>query len=176
MMFLRWLLIIIFFSPITTLAEDNTPCYAVVDIESILEHSLAVQHIKKNINIISHNIQNDLVEKEIELKRIEANLIKQRGTLSEEEFNNKVLEFNAKVRESQQEAQQRKVALEQAHSDALKEVYKNTMAVIDQLARQKNFDIIFPSSQILFVKNDLNITAEVLSHLNDRLKKVKINY
>lgn len=149
---------------------------AVVDVESILEHSLAIQHIKKSINRISDQIQSEMSVKELQLKKVEADLIKERGILDSEEFEKKVLVFNKKVSETQQEMQRKKNALEQAHAAAISEVHNNTIAVISELSKKYGFNIVFPSTQVLFVENDLNITLEVISNLNERLKVVEVKY
>lgn len=164
--------------PINAYAEQKNfnSKIAVVDVESILEHSLAINHIKKTINNISNQIQNDFTQKEIELKEFEHELIKQRGVISEEDFNLKVAKFNKDVSIAQHRMQQKKIALEQAHSEAMAIVHKNTINIISQLSNKYGFDIVLPSAQVLFVKNNLNITLEVISELNEKLPMVEVKY
>ena len=97
---LQWIFLVLIIVPSVSWAQESkfVAKAAVVDVESILEHSLAIKHVKKSINEISDKIQRELTEKEINIKSIEAELIKQRGVLSEEKFNLKVLEFNKKVK------------------------------------------------------------------------------
>jgi len=177
MQLVRNICLLILFFPAVVFADNKFVAKtAVVDVESILEHSTAIAHIKKSINIISDHIQGELSVKENDLKIIEADLIKQRGILSEKEFNNKVAEFNKKVSVTQQEMQHKKSVLEQTHAEALAEVHKNTIIVISDLSKKYGFNIVFPSTQVLFVENDLNITLEVIKNLNERLKSVEVKY
>jgi Skp family chaperone for outer membrane proteins len=157
--------------------ENNfTARAAVVDVESILEHSEAIMDIKKSISIIREQIKNELATKEIKLKEAEAELIEQRGVLPKEKFEALVSVFNKKVSSTQKEMQYKKSALERAHASAISEVHKNTISVISDLSKKYGFNIVFPSSQVLFVNNSLNITHEVISNLNVRLKEVEVNY
>lgn len=149
---------------------------AVVDVESILEHSKAIMHIKKSINVISEQIQSELSAKEIKLKQAEAELIEKRGILPKEEFDKLVADFNKKVSSTQQEMQNKKSALERAHGNAITQVHEKTISVISDLSKKYGFNIVFPSSQVLFVNNSLNITHEVISNLNERLQEVKVDY
>ena len=149
---------------------------AVVDVESILEHSKAIMHIKKAINTISDQIQSELSAKEMKLKQAEAELIEKRGILPKEEFEKLVADFNKKVSLTQQEMQNKKSALERAHGNAITQVHEKTIEVISELSKKYGFNIVFPSSQVLFVNNSLNITHEVISNLNERLQEVKIDY
>ncbi len=179
MNFARNFFFILVVFPISVFATEEKKFEAkvtVIDVESILEHSLAVQHIKKSINLISDQIQNEISDKEIKLKQVEANLIKESGVLNGEEFERKVSIFNKKVSKIQQEMQKKRNALEQAHVAAIFEVHNNTIAVISDLSKKHGFNIVFPSTQVLYVENDLNITLEVITELNERLKKVEVKY
>ncbi len=149
---------------------------AVVDVESILEHSLAIHHIKKTILKISDQIQQDFTEKEIELKSIEHDLIKRKNSINEQEFNLEVTEFNKKVSNVQQQMQYKKINLEQSHAKAMSIVHNKTIDIIGKLLTKYGFDIALPSTQVLFVKNDLNITLEVISELNQILPEVDVKY
>ncbi len=149
---------------------------AVVDVQSILENSLAVQTIRNSINSISQKIQDDIEKKETELKKIEEQLLNKRGALSEEAFEKEIREFNKKVSAAQKEVQKKKTALEQAHSEAISKVHAATIEIITNLAKKYNLKMVLPSSQILFTVSELNITAEVIKQLNDKLKSVKVNY
>ncbi len=149
---------------------------AVVDVESILENSQAITHIKKSIASINEQIQKEFSEKELILKSIETDLIQQRGVLSKEEYDAKVSEFSKKVSATQHEMQKKKSALEHAHSAAISEVHNNTLSVISELSKKHGFNVVLPSAQVFFVENDLNITLEVITTLNKRLKTVEVKY
>jgi Skp family chaperone for outer membrane proteins len=149
---------------------------AVVDIEAILEQSLAMQHIRQVINNISEDIQSEMSVKEQELKKTEADLIKLRGVISDSDFDNKIAEFNQMVSQIQLLRQKKKAALEQAHAEAIAKVHKNTMSIIHDIAVEHDFNLVFPSSQVLFAKSELNITLQVISKLNEVLKTIDVNY
>lgn len=177
MYIIRSILFIICFSTISVFAKNNfVTKAAVVDIEAILENSVAIVHIQKSINKISKNIQKELSEKETKLKLIEDDLIKQRGVLSKEKFEKKVSQFNKKVDETKQERHNKKTALEQAHSAAFAKVHNHTVLVIKELSEKYGFNIVFPSTQAIFVQDNLNITKEVITRLNEKLKFVEIEY
>lgn len=156
--------------------RDFTVRIAVVDVQSILESSIAITGVRKSIDAISEDIQKYLAAKELEFKTIEEGLIKKRGILNEEAFEKEVDSFNKKVSDAQKEMQARKARLEQAHAGAISKVHEVTMEIINELARKYDFNLALPSSQVLFATTDLNITSEVISALNSRLKSVKVNY
>ncbi|NDA90581.1 MAG: OmpH family outer membrane protein, partial [Alphaproteobacteria bacterium] len=63
-----------------------------------------------------------------------------------------------------------------AHSQAIEVVHQKTISIIGDLAKKYSLDIVLPTSQVLYVKSELNITPEVISKLNNDLKEVPINY
>lgn len=180
MKYLRFLLLLILQTNACVLAAEVKHNFevriAVVDVQSILENSIAITGVRKAIDIISQDIQKYLGTKELEFKTIEEELVKKRGILSEESFEREFNNFNKKVSDAQKEMQTRKAKLEQAHAGAISKVHEVTMEIINELARKYNFNIALPSSQVLFATSDLNITSEVISLLNNRLKNVKVNY
>ena len=178
-MFLRIGLILILFFPIQVVVAEETRFHtkiAVVDVESILEHSLAIACIKKSVQKITTEIQDQLSLEESKLRKIETELVEKRGILSEKEFKQSLDSFNSSVSAVQQLAQRKKIALEKAHAEAIAEVHDHTIAVIRDLSKNNRFNIVLPSTQVLFVDNSLNITLEVISNLNDSVKHVEVKY
>ncbi|XVN41835.1 MAG: OmpH family outer membrane protein [Rickettsia endosymbiont of Argas persicus] len=176
-----WLFLIIGFSYFVQAEpmnkEDNFKVrVAIVDVQSILEGSIAIKDLRKKIEKLSQKNQDDIAMKEAEFKPMEEKLINERSSLNEEEFERKVNEFNAKVSEVRKEIQSKKAKLEQAHAEAMSKIHEATIAIISELAEKYNVNLVIPSAQILYAKNNLNITSEVTFMLNERLKEVQINY
>ena len=149
---------------------------AVVDVQAILEKSVAVQSIRKSIDRISEDLQKEMSAKEEALQNTEKEIIKKRGVLKEEDFDREVKEFNRKVSEAQRTVQEKRTKLEHAHSQAMAKVHEVTVQIIDALSKERGFNIAAPSSQVLYATDALNITGEVISRLNNQLKSVQVNY
>jgi len=165
-----------FFSHVASATDNFDAKIAIVDIQYILENSLAIQSIRKDIERIGREIEKDMLKKEAELKKIEEALVKKRDSLKEEDFNIEVNLFNAKVSQAQQEIQSKKTRLEQAHSKAVSKVYETTIEIITDLSKKKNFNLVIPTAQILYAKDNFNITSEVIVKLNAKLTLVPVNY
>ncbi|MDR0329465.1 MAG: OmpH family outer membrane protein [Rickettsia sp.] len=149
---------------------------AIVDIHSILEHSVAIQSIRKSVDQISEKIRQDLSKKDGELKEIENLLMGKRNSLSESAFEQEFSLFEKEINIAQKEIRDRKVRLEQAHAEGIGKVQETITKIISVLAEKYNLDLVIPNTQILFAKNSLNITQEVIAELNNKLKHVTIKY
>lgn len=157
-------------------SNKNVAKLAVVDVESILENSLAIANIKNSINALGELIQEELTEKEKEFKKREQELIELQKTLPKEKFDFLVNSFNQNINQAQKNFKVKKLALEQSHSRAIEKVQKTIIAIIGELAKKYDFNTVLPSTHVLFIKDELNITSEVLSTLNARLVEVPIEY
>ena len=172
-------LILLLFS--TNISAEPTPRtfetkIAVIDVEYILEKSDVMQSIRVQINDISNQIQDEMSHKERALKNTEAQLVEKRGTIPEEAFEKMIVDFNKNVSEAQKLTQQKKSALERAHSDALSIMHQHIINIISSLAKKSNFNLVLPTSTVIYADNDLNITLEVLTELNNTLRHLEIDY
>lgn len=149
---------------------------AIVDVQFIFENSVAILDIKKTVENISQNIQKEISLKEVDLKKNEEELVKKKLSLSEKAFQKEVDSFNMRVNEAQKDMQQKKARLMQAHAEAMAEVDRAIKTIIKELANNNEISIVFPSSEILFANENLNLTSQVIDILNSRLKKVEISY
>ena len=131
---------------------------------------------RKSINELTKTIEDEITEQEKEYKKRQQELLELQKTLNQEKFDSLVLKFNKNVSKIQKNIQQKKIALEQAHSQAIEVVHQKTISIIGNLAKKYSLDIVLPTSQVLYVKSELNITPEVISKLNNDLKEVPINY
>lgn len=149
---------------------------AVVDIQNVLDHSIAVVELRKSMDSLSEKLHGEMSKKESSLKKLEAEIVKKRGILKDEEFDKEVNDFYKKVSETQHEMQQKKAKLEQAHAEAIKVVHQNTLDIIANLAKEKKFSVALPIAQILYTDDNLDITKEVIVRLNKKIQKIELNY
>ncbi|WP_341764509.1 OmpH family outer membrane protein [Candidatus Tisiphia endosymbiont of Beris chalybata] len=149
---------------------------AIVDIPAVLESSIAIHSIRKSVENISKKMHQTLLQKDLEFKEIESQLLAKRSTLSEAAFNEEVDNFNQKVNAARKQLQERKLVLAHSHSEAVGKVQQAILNIISTLAEKHNIDIVISNTQILFAKNTLNITLEVVAELNNSLKQVPITY
>lgn len=148
---------------------------AVVDIQSVLDNSSAVQAIRESVYRVSEKIQQDISDKETEFKKLESTINAKRSSISEEEFEKEVLRFEKMANLIKKEIQERKTHLEKAHAEAMGKVHETTINIISDLAEKHNINLVIPSAQILFAKSTLNMTLEVITELNNKLKTIQMN-
>ncbi|MFK8039925.1 MAG: OmpH family outer membrane protein [Rickettsiaceae bacterium] len=178
----RLLLFVIYVSSVCFLGnvDANDSCskieIAVVDVQLVLERSLAVQNIKKSIANLTASIQKDISEKEAKLKSVEESIKNKRNVITTDEFEKETNEFQKSVNNLQKDVQDKKIRLERSHAEAFDRVHDVLIAIILELSNKHDFSVAIPSSHILFAKKNLDITDEVLSLLNERVQDIQLNY
>lgn len=148
---------------------------AVVDIQLIMQNSLAAQDVRAQLDDYREQFQKSIAADEEELRASEQELVKQRSVLSPEAFEQKRKEFQSQFGEVQREVQDKRIKLEKAHAQALAMIQKQVFEIIQSLSSEKGFEVAMPVSQLLYADQSLDITKPVLQKLDSALPKVPID-
>jgi outer membrane protein len=149
---------------------------AIVDVETVLINSSAMTGLKNILETLSKELQEEFSKKEQELRNEEAKLLLEKDKLKPEEFEKLVLNFNSKVTKAQKSIQDKKYKLEQANSEAVSEVNTVALKIISEISLERGFSIVFPSTQVVYASESLNITKEVITRLNNKIPSVKLKF
>lgn len=146
----------------------------VVDYQRILRDAKAAQAIRAQIDTRRKALQDQFAKEEKRLFDADKELAKQRGVLSPEAFAEKRKAFEEDVVRVQRQAQQRRRQLDQVASIALGEVRNAMVEIVGELAEQRKFNIVLPSSAVLLFSPSIDLTDEVMIQLDKRLPTVKV--
>ena len=121
----------------------------------------------------------DLKNKEKKIQEEEKKIIEQKKIISAEEYRKKVTGLRTKVASLQKERnsllrsvdKQRKQARKQARTELL----NNLNPIIKDYMKEKKITMVVDKKGILVADEDLDITKDVISLLNNKLKSIKLN-
>jgi outer membrane protein len=147
---------------------------AIVNVQSIVKNSLASKDIQAQLEKKRGEYQKEIDKQEAKLRKEDEELSKQRNILSKEAYEEKVKAFRKEVETVQKGVQQKRGQLDKAYANALMEVQKVTVQIISEMSAKQGFSVAVPSEQILFAKDGLDISKDVLSELDKRLTKVAV--
>lgn len=154
--------------------EKKQPVIAVVDTKKILEESKAMKGVSDQLQSIREKEQKEITTKEEAFKKEEKDLKDKRNTLAQEEFTKKSKDLNARFVEMQKDVQQKSAQLSKASNKAFGVVRENVLGIVSDMAKDKNYDIVLQRSDLMFARDTLDITEEVMKKLNDKLPSVKV--
>ena len=147
---------------------------AVIDYQRILREASAARSIREQIEQRRSAYQDEISEEEQRLQEADQAFAKQRSLLTPEALAEKRREFEQEVVEVQRLVQERRRELDRASSLALNEVKKELIEIVTGIAEERGFNLVLPSSEVLFFARQIDLTEEVLAQLDARLPQVQV--
>lgn len=151
-----------------------TTVAAVIDYQRILLDSAASKSIAEQMDIRRKAFQDEIGKEEQRLHEAKKALGKQRSVLSDEAFETKQEEFETEYAGVRQLAADRRKQLEDASAEAINEVKGALIEIVTGIAEERGFNLVLPSSQVLFFSRQIDLTEEVLTKLDTRLSQVAV--
>jgi outer membrane protein len=152
-----------------------TAVAAVIDYQRILRDAAAAKSIREQIEARRQAYQEEVSKEEQRLHEADKAFAKQRSVLSPEAFAEKRRDFEQEVAEVQRLVQERRRELDSMAAAALNEVKKALIEIVTSIAEERGFNLVLPSSEVLFFSRSLDLTEEVLAKLDARLPEVKVS-
>jgi Skp family chaperone for outer membrane proteins len=149
---------------------------AVIDYQRILRDAAAARSIRAQIESRRKTYQGEISKEEQRLHEADKAFAKQRSLLTPEAFAEKRRAFEEDVSEVQRLVQQRRRQLDQVAEVALNEVKTALIEIVTGIAEERGFNLVLPSSEVLFFARKIDLTEEVLAKLDARLPDVVVSH
>jgi outer membrane protein len=158
-----------------TYAQQLPPAVAaVIDYQRILRDAAAARSIREQIERRRKGYQDEISKQEHRLYEADKAFAKQRSLLTPEAFADKRRAFEEDVSEVQRLVQERRRELDRVAEVALNEVKTALIEIVTGIAEERGFNLVLPSSEVLFFARKIDLTEEVLAKLDDRLPDVVV--
>ena len=122
-----------------------------------------------------------LKEKEKKLQDEERKLIEQKKIslkkkiISADEYKKKVTDLRSKVSSLQKERNSLLQSVAKQRSNAKNELLKNLNPIVKNYMEEKKIRVVLDKKNILLADENLDITKDIMSLLNQKLKSIKLN-
>ena len=167
-----FIIIFLFFSFNLSL-NAGVPHY--LDFKLILNESDAG---KKAQNFLKKKLENgiaDIKKKEKDIQEDEKKIIQQKKIISADEYKKKVSELRNKVSALQKERGKLLENVAKQRSKARKEILNNLNPIVKNYMNEKKIRMVIDKKNILLADDTLDITKEIMSLLNKKLKSINLN-
>jgi Skp family chaperone for outer membrane proteins len=149
---------------------------AVVDMKKVMADAKAAISAKGQLNAKQKEFQAQVSATESKLQKQDQELAKQRTLLSAEAFKAKVDEFRQQAASAQRDVQQKQQQLRRAFENSIVTIQDRVVAIIKTLSSERGYDLVLPANGVLFHKDAMNITGEVLTRLDKELPTMQVNF
>ncbi|MGH6896686.1 MAG: OmpH family outer membrane protein [Geminicoccaceae bacterium] len=155
--------------------EVPTAVAVVIDYQRILREAAAARSIRAQIEARRQVYQEEVSREEQRLHEEDKEFARQRSVLSPEAFAEKRRQFEQDVADVQRLVQERRRELDRLSAAALNEVKQALIEIVTSMAEERGFNLVLPSSELLFFARTLDLTEEVLAELDARLPEVQLS-
>jgi outer membrane protein len=147
----------------------------VVDVAKILREASAMQALRTQADKHRQAFQADMQKLEGDLRNADQDLARQRAILAPEAFAQRRREFDKRVADAQQEAQERRRRSDQAFNAAMQKVQDVINQVVLEIVEERRYQVVLPRANIIASQTALDITGEVMRRLNRKLPTMAVN-
>lgn len=152
------------------------PRIAVVDVQILMTESRAAQDIERQLAERQNRFQEEIAAREDELRKVEQELSEVAPSLGADEFAERRDAFERRLLEARRLVQSRRSVLEQAQYDALLKLEREITAIVTALAERQQYDLVLTRQDVVIVRDDMDITSEVLGALNDKIGTIELKF
>jgi Skp family chaperone for outer membrane proteins len=147
---------------------------AIVDYQRVLRDSLAAQSIRAAVEDLRVRFETEIDRERQRLEAVDAELTAARGEMDPATYRERRRAFEADVATVQRLVQERRRFLDTASSAAFQRVRDEIVRVMNDLGDVYAFTVVLPRSDVLVFTPELDLTAEVMAALNERLPAVEL--
>ena len=157
----------------STYAEDFKIVY--LNIDRIMQESIAGKSIKKKLENIYNKDLERFKKNDANLKKKEKKLIAQKNILSDQDFKKELSNLRAEIINFQKEQVKAREDMNKLRIGATNKLVSKLSPILQEYAKANSISLILEKKNIVMGKKEIEITDEILSIANKKIKDIKIN-
>ena len=146
-----------------------------LDVEKIMQESVAGKNIIAKIKKKRETSISMFKKKEKEIIEKEKKLISQKNVLSEEEFKKKIQDLRADISKYQKERNNASNDIARTRIKASTNLIKKLTPILESYSKENSIRIIIQKKHIVMGSKEDDITKEILSLVNEKIKSIKVD-
>jgi outer membrane protein len=146
----------------------------VVDFDLILKESKAGRSVKSQYDKQMSSFNADLEQKRKAFQDRTQKLRAQKSTLSDDEFNKKVVELNAQGKATEKSIAKTKQALDANLNKAVGQIRSALVEIVADIAKKRGLTLVLNKSQVMLSADAYDFTDESMKALDAKLPSVKL--
>jgi|TARA_B100001093_G_C26841127_1_gene1020622 outer membrane protein len=171
--FLKYFYLIIFIFS-TNIVKSNETYIVYVDVQKLLSQSNAGKKAFKDLNQIINNKKKQFDKEEKKLQSEEAEILKQKNVVSEDELNNRIQKFRAKINDFQNKKKKFNEELSNKRLKATGELLKSVNQILSNYASENKISLIIQKKNIIVGQSSLDVTDTIMKILNKQIKSINL--
>lgn len=150
--------------------------FGVLDMNKILKVTEVAKDIFSQLESKRKEYQVSIGKEEEALRAAEQEILKQKDSLSKDDFEKKRKEFEEKVLGGQKLVQERKRILDQAFNSSMGGLRNEAAKIVAEIAKEKNYSAVFTQDAVMISAPNLDMTDIVIEKMDKTVKKMPIDW
>lgn len=150
--------------------------FGVIDMNKVMQITDVAKDIFSQMEVKRKEYQANISKEETALRAAEQEILKQKDSLSKDEFEKKRKEFEGKVVNGQKLVQERKRILDQAFSSSMGSLRGEAIKIVADVAKERNYSAVFTQDAVMISTPNLDMTDVVIERMNKQVKKTTIDW
>lgn len=146
-----------------------------LDLDFILQNSLAGQYLVNEIENKHKTNLNTFETIENELKEKEKKILSQKNILKKEELQTKINELRVEVDQYKKKRAELADSLNNDRIDSSNKLLEQINPILSEYSKENLISIILQKKNIIIGKSNLDITQDILKLLDNKIQKIEIN-
>lgn len=170
--FIFSLCLALFVLPSLSYAESKI---VVVDVQQLLKISDAAKSIRQQFEDKRGVLEKEFSGFEDNLRSKQKELIENRKTLPQEEFDKKRQVFEKELAQTSGVVSKKKRNLEVAVAKATAKLRAEIVKIVADISETKGYSLVLTRDEIVLVEKSMDITQEVMKTLNSKIKAIALD-
>lgn len=147
---------------------------AIIDTQVLLEKAVAAKSARQQIEAMRVNMSQSVNAQQQDLRQQSQALAKDRATLGEDVFQQRMRDLLQKNADNQRSTQELQAKLEAASRAAAKKIEVVVSEIVDELKKEHRYSIVVLRSATMGTPTVPDITDDVLGRLDRRMPTVEV--
>ncbi len=145
-----------------------------MDINFLLSQSEVGKYVNSNLKKINDKNNEEFKKIELSIKSSEEKLIKQKNILKKEDYEIKFSDLKNKFKSYQEQRKKKNAELTELRNKAGNEILKHINEILTKYSQSESISLIIEKKNVVIGKTDLDVTSDILSLLNKKIKKIEL--
>ena len=175
---LAYLIILtVVFVPVQGRAQETvTTNIAVIEYERLIQTSQANQGIQQQLLALHDRIQAEIDADEAKLVEMDRALAMKKSILAPEAYQEELRKLDERVAAVRDRVNGLNQRMEMARMNATGEIQREVFTILSELAVQRSYVAVLPTSMMVYAAPSMNISDEVQQQLDARLPWVEVQF
>jgi len=141
-----------------------------LDLDNVVSNTKAGKLIISNLEKSKKKALSKFEKQEIELKKIESDINKQKNILSEEELKKKLVEFRKEISSFNNQRQKVINDFNKKKVEEFNNFFKKITPIIENYVSDKDIDIVLDRKNVFLASKKKDITKEIIKIIDSKIK------